>query len=536
MRVSASSEDSEEWINRGVVHMLGFNPEEAIRCFHKALSFSPDCAMAHLFIAHCYAPNHNDPTGLDWEKAKEAAQLALSMVTSGGCDGDEGWERGVIEAQMLRYAAGKSQAERRRSYCDAMRDVYEKFGGENLLVATLFAESLMMLAPWHLWTRPPNVKPAIPETEELVEVLERGLEQDPTHPGLCHFYIHTMELSATPEKALPAADALRTRVPDQGHLLHMPGHIDMWVGNFKEAVDTNKLAVAADEKYVRVTGQDNEMYKLYRVHNYHFTVWAAMFDGQFSTAMEYAEGLRGQITPEALQFTQAGTPIGEKYLESLYSTPWHVLVRFGKWKEIIARQMEKDPDTYPGTIATSHYARGIAYAVLGRHTEADREREHFREALRNESLKRRYLFHNIMHDPEKKNGILDIAEALLDGEVEYHKGNKKEAFEHLRLAVQRDTSLEYDEPWGWMTPARHALGALLLEAGELEEAERVYREDLKQYTGNMWSLLGLQQVLAKQNRPEEAAATRDAFKRASARTDTNIGASCLCAKRLCCQR
>ena len=514
--------------------MFGFNPEEAIRCFEKALSFDGNCAMAHLFIAHCYAPNHNDPNGLDSAAAREAAVQAVEMTSNRS--GEEDWERAVIEAQVRRYGTGKSAEEVRRIYCDAMRGAYEKFGRENLLVATLFAESLMMLAPWHLWTRPPNVGPAIPETEELVAVLERGLEVDPTHPGLCHFYIHTMELSATPEKALPAADVLRTCVPDQGHLLHMPGHIDMWVGQYKEAIETNKVAVASDEKYVRLTGHDNEMYKMYRLHNYHFMVWAAMFDGQFSTAMEYAEVLSGQITPEALRFTQAGTPIGEKYLESLYATPWHVLVRFGKWKEILARQMEDDPTMYPGTIATSHYARGIANAVLGQLKEADEERRKFRESLKNEDLKGRYLFHNVMYDPVKKNGILDIAEALLDGEVEYHKGNKKVAFEYLRLAVQRDTSLEYDEPWGWMTPARHALGALLLEAGELEEAERVYREDLEQYKGNMWSLLGLQQVLARQNRPLEAANTREAFKRASARTDIKVGASCLCAKKLCIQR
>ena len=533
VRVSASSEDSEEWINRGVAHMFGFNPEEAIRCFYKALSFSPDCAMAHLFIAHCYAPNYNDSTGLDCATARSESETALQMAQEPQPSIEE-WERSLIQAVALQFAEGKPKSETQKDYCDAMRDVYEKFGGENLLVTALFAESLMMLAPWHLWTRPPNVKPAIPETEELVEVLERGLEQDPTHPGLCHFYIHTMELSATPEKALPAADALRTRVPDQGHLVHMPTHIDMWVGQYKEAVNTNKLAVAADEKYVRVTGQDNEMYKMYRLHNYHFTVWAAMFDGQFSTAMEYADATIHQLCPKSVQFMMGDTPVGAMFFEAFGSLPWHVLVRFGKWKEILNRPLIQDPNMYPGTSATSHYARGIAYAVLGQISEADREREAFQAALKNKNLSNCFLFNNIMHDPQNRHGILDVAEAVLNGEVEYHKGNKKEAFEHLRLAVQRDTSLEYDEPWGWMTPARHALGALLLEAGELEEAERVYREDLKQYTGNMWSLLGLQQVLAKQNRPEEAAATREAFKRASARADVNVGASCFCATKLCC--
>ena len=511
--------------------MFGFNPEEAIRCFEKALSFDGNCAMAHLFIAHCYAPNYNDPEGLDPAAAREAAQLAVRMIPR--TQGLEEWEVAIIRAKPLQFVEGKPEKDVLRGYCSAMRAAYGKFGCDNTLVATLFAESLMMLAPWHLWTRPPNVGPAIPETEELVAVLERGLEVDPTHPGLCHFYIHTMELSATPEKALPAADVLRTCVPDQGHLLHMPGHIDMWVGQYKEAIETNKVAVTSDEKYVRLTGHDNEMYKMYRLHNYHFTVWAAMFDGQCSTAMEYAEATVRQVCPKAIQFTMGGTPIGAMFFESFCSLPWHVLVRFGKWKEILACQAV-DPNLYPGTAAISHYARGVAYAVLGQLKEADRERENFQSALKNKDLSNCYLFNNVMYDPKNRRGILDIAEAVLNGEVEYHKGNKKEAFEYLRLAVQRDTSLEYDEPWGWMTPARHALGALLLEAGELEEAERVYRGDLEQYKGNMWSLLGLQQVLARQNRPLEAAEIEVAFQKASARSDVKIGASCFCATRLCC--
>ena len=223
------------------------------------------------------------------------------------------------------------------------------------------------------------------------------------------------------------------------------------------------------------------------------------------------------------------------FFEAFGMLPWHVLVRFGKWKEILARPLKDDADIYPGTTAMSHYARGVACAVLGQLEEADKECENFRNTLKNKKITNCYLFNNVMHDPEKKSGVLDVAEAVLYGEVEYFKGNKKEAFEHLRLAVQRDNSLVYDEPWGWMMPARHVLGALLLEEGELEEAERVYRQDLQQYKENLWSLLGLQQVLARQNRTQEAAATRAAFLRASARADIKIGASCFCATKLCCQ-
>lgn len=203
------------------------------------------------------------------------------------------------------------------------------------------------------------------------------------------------------------------------------------------------------------------------------------------------------------------------YLESFGSLPWHVLVRFGKWEAIINRPVKEDEDVYCGTVATSRYARGIAFAVLGRLEEADAERSKFYAVMRNTELEKRFLFINVLHDPEHQRGILDVAEAVLNGEVEYHKGNFKEAFEHLRLAVERDTNLQYDEPWGWMTPARHVLGALLLERGEAAAAEAVYREDLKQYQDNLWSLLGLHQALKKQQKVEEAELVFTLFQKVS---------------------
>ena len=518
-----------------MVHMLGFNPEEAIRCFRKALHHDPNCAIAHFFIAHCYAPNYNDAEGLDCAAGYEEARKAVDLMSSTQRNILADWERALIHAEISRSCWPAAEPATASKHVEVMRDVYQKFGKENSLVAALFAESLSMLAPWKLWTHPPNIRAAIPETEELVAVLEQALERDPTHPGLCHFYIHAMELSVTPEKALPAANILRSRIPDQGHLLHMPSHIDMWLGQYKEAVDSNKRAVAADEKYARVMGHNNEVYKMYRLHHYHFTVWAAMFDGQFSTAMEYAEAACLLVDTEAICFTKKGFPFGSMFFESYGSLPWHVLVRFGKWEEILTRPLKEDKDLYAATTAVAYYARGIACAVLGRLKEADMECTHFRNQLKNKRLQKVYMHNNLMHDPKDHHGILDVAEAVLDGEVEYHKGNMMGAFEHLWLAVQRDISLEYVEPWGWMTPARHVLGALLLEQGQLQEAESVYREDLKQYKDNMWSLLGLYQALTRQNRLKEAASTLVMFQRASERSDIKIGASCLCATKICCQ-
>ena len=492
--------------------------------------------MAHYFIAHNQGANYNNPEGFDYVLGWEEAQKALEISQRSSL---MEWEKALVEVQVHRFfkpPVPQCLDELNMNYANAMRPVYQKFGEDDPDITAFFAESLMMLAPWRLWTPHPDSKPAILETEELVAVLEKSLEKYPRHPGLLHFYIHAMELSPTPAKALNAADILRFLEPEHGHLLHMPSHIDMWVGQYAKAVDANKRAVEADERYVKKVGSRNEFYTMYRFHNYHFAVWAAMFDGQYATAMKYAEILEDQLGPDIVTCMLEGTdmPMGSKLLEAFGGLPWHVLIRFGKWQEIVKRPL-KDKDLYPSAVATSHYARSIAYAVMGQIKEADAERARFSEALKSKALEGRYLHNNVMHDSKCRSGILDVAEAVMDGEVEYHKGNHKQAFEHLHLAVKRDTSLLYDEPWGWMMPARHVLGALLLESGEASAAESVYREDLQLYPNNLWSLLGLHQALKALKRVEEAERVHVAFQTASARADIKVEASCLCATKLCCQ-
>ena len=379
-KVTTFSADCQLWIDRGLAHTFGFNREEAVRCFQRALSFDSECAMAHYLIAYNNAADYNNPDGMDYAVGYEESQKAYALIQHTSVTD---WESALIEAQVHRFCwpvGSKPIGELIRNYSNAMRPVHHKFG-EDLDIAAFFAESLMMLAPWKLWTPAPNVKPAIPETEELVAVLEKALRADPTHPALCHFYIHTMELSATPEKALPAADTLRFRVPEHGHFLHMPSHIDMWVGQYNKAVEVNKRAVQADEAYKLRTGHDNELYKALRMHNYHFAVWAAMFDGQYATALKYAEEAEQQLGPDAVTYMMGDLPVGSMYLESFATLPWHVLVRFGKWEDIVNCPLKEDKDMYAGTVAIAHYARGVAFAALGRLDEADRECEMFYDAL-----------------------------------------------------------------------------------------------------------------------------------------------------------
>ena len=528
MKVTTGSSDCKQWIDVGILCTYGFQREEAIRCFEKALTFDSNCAMAHYFIAYNHAADYNNPDGMDYCTGFKEAQTALDMAKQSSLSD---LERELIEAQVHRFCwpvGSRPLQELHKDYVRAMRPIYQKYGENDSDVAAIFAESLMMLAPWALWTTPPNIKPAIAETEELQAVLEKALEKDQTHAGLCHFYIHMMELSATPEKALPASDILRHQYPNQGHLLHMPSHIDMWVGKYKEAIEANIKAVAADEEYVSKTGKDIEIYAMYRMHNYHFAVWASMFDGQYAKALEYAEVAEQKLSNETVTCKIGDLPLGSMFLESFGSLPWHVLIRFGKWEDIVSRPV-KNGDIHPSTVATSYYARAIAYAVMGKSKEAEDERTKFYNALQNKAIEKCFLFNNVMHDPEQHRGILDVAEAVMNGEVEYHKGNFQDAFKHLHLAVERDNNLKYDEPWGWMAPARHVLGALLLEQGEAEDAEAVYREDLKKYKNNMWSLLGLCQALKQQQKMEELESFHSLYQEASSRSDIEIGASCLCA-------
>ena len=490
--------------------------------------------MAHYFIAYSNAGHYNNINGGDYEEGFEEAQRALSLSKELPFSD---WEVALIEAQVHRFCSPTGSVPfyiLNRNYANAMRNVYQKFGGNKIEVAAFFAESLMNLVPWKLWNPYPDYKPSIPETLEIVSVLEDALKISPMHPGLCHFYIHTMELSATPEKALPCADALRNTVKEHGHLLHMASHIDMWVGHYKEATEVNELAILADKKYMLTSAVENNFYKMYRMHNFHFTVWAAMFNGQFDKSFNFAEAALDYLDKKAVTCMLGIFPIGMIYLEPIKIFPWEVLVRFGKWNEILKRPIEKEKELYPSSIAMSRYARGVAFAALDRVQEAEFERNLFYESLKDETLAKRVIINNIMYDPKQPGkGVLDIAECVLNGEIEYRKGNFKQAFEHLRLAVKRDASLVYSEPWSWMMPTRHVLGALLLEHGDVVEAEAVYREDLIQYKNNMWSLFGLNQALKAQEKLEEAESVLDMFKKASVLADVEIGASCLCATKMC---
>ena len=437
--VTTSSPEAQLWFDRGLGLTYGFNHEEAIVCFDRAIEADPQCAMAYWGKAYALGTNYNNTVMT--EEASQAAYEALqsALAESAGCTQVE---RDLIEALRARYTwpAPADRAPLELAYAEAMREVHAAHPDDSDVNA-LLAEALMMLRPWKLWSA--EGTPA-PETPEIRGVLEAALARWPDHPALCHLYIHTMEAGPEVAEATSAAETLEGLTPGLGHLIHMPSHIYTWTGRYEDMIRVNRRAVEVDDAFVEHGGRDN-FYTLYRLHNYHFVAYGAMFDGQRELALSYARELVGEI-PDDLLIAFAD------FLDIFVATPYHVLVRFGMWDEILAEPEPTGPERASAR-AVWRYARGIALASLHRVSDAEAELAAFREA-RAAVPETRMLFQNPVDD------VLSVGEKVLSGEIAYRKGEFEHAFDLLREAVELDVALNYDEPWGWMEPARHALGAL----------------------------------------------------------------------------
>lgn len=529
-QISTSSADAQLWFDRGLIWIYAYNHEEAILCFENALAADPDCAMAHWGIAYAIGPNYNKPWDAFEEDEKpdalsqalEAVERATDLSTAATPA-----EAALIEALSQRYppsGAIDDFGPWNDAYADAMRLVHKTYG-DDLDVCSLFAEAIMNRTPWQLWDLPTGQPADGADTLEAIGVLETAfdtLDGAWDHPGLLHMYTHLMEMSPHPERALRHGDRLSTLVPDAGHLLHMATHIDVLCGDYINVVSRNHTAIVADRKFLERSGAEN-FYSIYRCHNYHFKIYGAMFLGQPTPALEAADELI-ETLPDAIMRPMAD------WFEAFIPMKQHVLIRFGLWDDILRQTLPDDPELYCVTSAMMHYARTVARANLGDITGAEAERALFL-AARDRVPKSRMLFNNTCRD------ILGVAEQMLCGELEYHKGNFEAAFNHLRRSVELDDTLPYDEPWGWMQPTRHALGALLLEQGRHAEAEAVYRADLGldttlsracQHPGNVWSLHGLYECLCKRGETVEAAQVKLQLDKAMARAEVPIKASCYC--------
>ncbi|UWQ85373.1 tetratricopeptide repeat protein [Leisingera caerulea] len=534
--VTTTSPDAQRWFDRDLVWTYGYNHEEAIACFQRALEHDPRCAMAHWGVAYAAGPNYNLPWALrdDQGRAKalaeafDAAQSALAC--SEGCSEPEQQLIRALQARYPQRAAVEDMHAWDYAFADAMRAAFAACP-DHLDLRTVYAESLLNLTPWQMWDLKSGQPAEGAATLEAQEVLEWAMDNAPgamRHPGLLHLYVHLMEMSPVPEKALKAADVLRTLVPDAGHLVHMPTHIDVLCGDYHSVVHWNQKAIEADLKYYQREGAFN-IYTGYRQHNYHFVIFGAMFLGQLAPALEANQGIL-DTTPEDM--LRIESPPMADYFESYMAMHPHILVRFGRWEEAMALELPTDPELYRTLTANTHYARAVAYAATGRVAEAEAEEQKFLAA------KARVPDTRLLHN-NRVVDLLEIATEMLRGEIEYRKGNYDAAFAHLRRSAELDDTLPYDEPWGWMQPTRHALGALLFEQGRAAEAEAVYRADLgldgslpraSVHPDNIWSLKGLHDCLKARGEDIEIKHIKQKLDLALARADRAVGASCFCAQ------
>ncbi|NEB03705.1 hypothetical protein [Streptomyces sp. SID13726] len=532
--VTTDSAEAQLWFDRGLVWTYAFHHEEAVACFEKAAAADPDCAMAYWGIAYALGPNYNKPWEFfderDLARTVERTHTAVESAHEKAAARATVVERALIGALRARYPQAdpaKDCAVWNPPYAEAMRTVHE-LAPDDADVAALYADALMNLTPWELWDLRTGEPAAGARTREARAVLERALAgaTGRTHPGVLHFYVHLMEMSPTPELALTVADRLRGLVPDAGHLLHMPSHLEVLCGDYRRVVSDNSAAIAADEK-VRAHGGAMNFYTLYRSHNYHFRIYGAMFLGRSQVALETAAQLEESIPEELLRVT---SPPMADWLEGFLAMRVHVLIRFGRWTDILELPPPADPALYCVSTAMLHYARGVAFSALGRVPEAEAERALFHRAVTGVPASR-MLFNNTCAD------LLAIASAMLDGELAYRKGEFDTAFAALARSVELDDNLPYDEPWGWMQPTRHAYGALLLERGRVAEAEAVYRADLGlddtlprplQHPGNVWALHGLHECLVRGGKEGEARIVARHLRIAAALADVPIEASCFC--------
>jgi tetratricopeptide (TPR) repeat protein len=510
--------------------MYGFNHEEAIVCFERVLAADPGCVMARWGIAHAIGPNYNK--GWDFFSPDERVS-ALSQANQALADAKANsanatpMARAMVDALAHRFPTDPTIEDYgpwNDAFAAAMRKVYTAYVND-LDVAAIFAEALMNRTPWKLWDLKRRTPAEGASTAEAQKVLERAFATDPdawNHPGLLHMYIHLMEMSPTPERALPHGDRLIDLVPDSGHLVHMATHIDVLCGDYQNVVWRNQRAVEVDRKFFAHAGGEN-FYTVYRIHNLHFNIYGAMFLARPTAALAAADALVAALPEPVVRFLP-------QLFEAFVAMKLHVLIRFGRWADVLAEEFPIDAELYSYTTATLRYARTVALANLGRIADAKVDQEAFYVAMA-AVQEDRMVFNNPC------SAVLKVAEQMMLGEVAYKSGHTDDGLEHLRQSVQFDDELLYDEPWGWMQPTRHALGALLMDAKKFEEAETVYRADLGlddtlprpcQHPKNVWSLHGLDECLKRRGETLERRHIKLLLDQALARAEVPIRASCYC--------
>lgn len=499
--VSTKNAEAQQFFDQGLRLIYAFNHAEAERSFRHAAELDPQLAMAYWGVAEAVGPNYNDPASDErFMQAHQAVQKAVDLSANASNS-----ERGYINAMAKRFPADP-KADRRKAaeqYRDAMREVAKQYP-DDLDAATLFAESSMTLHPWGLWHLDGTPEQG---TEEIIATLESVIRRDPNHLGAVHYYIHAVEASQNPDRALAGANRLASLAPNAGHIVHMPAHVYIRTGDYDAAVKTNEQAAKVDEAYIKSSGAQGIYPMMYYSHNLHFIAITAAMEGRYGEAIDAAERLKTHVAPAV----PAMPP-----LEGFMTIPMAVMVRFQKWSDILALPQ---PDANLKTTTTVwHYARGMALASTGKLEEARKEYEAVNAAY--QATPPDAIFS--MPFNNKSKNILRIATDVLGAKMATAKHDNEAAIAMLRDAVETQDGLNYGEPPDWYFPVRESLGAALLRNGNPAEAEKVFREDLARNPRNPRSLFGLHECLQAQKRTYDAQFVEKQFQQAWKNSDVKL--------------
>lgn len=499
--VTTTNPEAQKFFDQGLRYIFAFNHDEATRSFERASQLDPNCAMAYWGIAESVGPNYNDPADpARFKRAHDAIQKAVQLSTGVSAN-----EQAYIKALALRFPADPNADLREAAVQshDAMREVVKNFP-DDLDAATLFAEAGMNLHPWGLWHV--DGSPEI-GTEEIVATLESVLRREPNHMGAIHYYIHAVEASPSPERALAPASRLPALAPAAGHLVHMPSHVYIRTGDFEAGVKSNQRAAAVDQAYIQAGGPPGIYPLMYYSHNLHFIAMCASMNGNYAESTKAAQELAAHVGPHVKDMPP---------LEGFMTIPLAVDVRFRQWDKIMSM---KAPDPSMKVVGVYwHFARGMALASQGKTAEADAELKIVRTAA--EQTPPDAIF--AMPVNNKTKDVLAIADNVLAAKIALAKKDPNAAIASLRKAVAMQDTLRYAEPPDWFFPVRESLGAVLLLNGNAADAEKVFRDDLEHNRRNPRSLYGLSESLKAQKRNYDAQFVDKQFQSSWKATDIQL--------------
>jgi len=513
---TTSSEEANQFLVQGCIWLQSFNHDEAIRSFKEAARLDPDCAMAWWGVSLAEGPNYNDPAMT--QRRNEAAWSALQEAQA-RIQHAAPWERDLIEALSTRYEHPfpEDRTHLEAAYAKAMGELWKKYP-DDADIGALYAEAEMVRKPWALYT--PDREP-VEGTEDIVATLERVLELNPNHPGACHLYVHAVEQSATPGRALRAADRLCELVPASGHMRHMPSHIYTRVNEWNRSIEQNALAMVADDRYRELSPKQG-IQNSYMIHNNHILAYSAMMVGRQEEALRASRLMWKIAPPEGLRQI---APLVDHWMCSLYD----VQKRFGLWKQLLN---EPAPPEFMA-LTTAHWRahRAVAQAALQDFDAALAEYAEF-EKLYNNPPPEEQLYPGWTWETYQKR--LDAIRHFVPGEIALQRGRYDLAIMHLEKAVAAEDELGFGgEPPEYLQPIRHTLGAVYFKAGRFADAQRVYLEDLAEFPGNGWSLYGLSRALQEQGQTQEAERALQQYRFAWARADVPpLTTSCKCIEKL----